>query len=91
MRKIYKYALVHVGGPQIEKIPRGYKILCVQVQNRAICMWCEVTPGEPLVDFKYEIVGTGWELDPSPRSYLGTYQTGSYVWHVYQLHNQYPL
>ena len=85
MKKIFKYVLLHVGGPQSEHIHKGYKVLSIQIQDRAICMWCEVNPDEPTEEFHYEIVGTGWEIEPSPRVYLATFQTGSFVWHVYQL------
>lgn len=87
MKTIYKYILPLLGGPQQIKLPQLHNILAIQVQNREICMWAEVDTDSPLGVWRYEIIGTGWEIKYQgyDREYLETVQVGSFVWHIYQI------
>ena len=60
------------------------KFLTVQLQNGQPCVWAIVDPERTPKKYKINIIGTGWEstnIDPS--QYIGTIQTGSYVWHCF--------
>jgi hypothetical protein len=86
MQTIYKYELpFRTAGKQTIPIPRGFNILHVGLQGGKLYAWAEITCDEPKVDFHYEVVGTGWELELGPRKHLTTFHDGPFVWHVYQL------
>jgi hypothetical protein len=83
---IWKYPLEVKDSNQLE-LPKGAKILCVQLQGHAPCLWAEVDK----LEIKKQIVtidifGTGHEIDQTPRNYLGTFQMhdGYLVFHAYQ-------
>jgi hypothetical protein len=81
MKTIWKFPLD--GEEQTVSLPAGAQILCVHEQLGRICLWAEVDPEEPSLEYRrFWIVGTG---EPRPRSgkYLGTSFIGNYVWHVF--------
>lgn len=83
---IWKYPLKVTDINRIE-LPMGAKILCVQVQADAPCLWAEVNSLE--TDKSVHVIetfGTGHELDQSNRVYIGTYQINNrfLVFHVYE-------
>jgi hypothetical protein len=71
-------------------VPRGAKILSVQVQRGAICIWALVDADAPSVAVPYAIIATGALIpDPwKPTDYRGTVQLdgkewGELVFHVF--------
>jgi len=91
MKTIYKYAL-ELTDRQLVSIPLGSKILSVDNQNGAICVWVEVDSDVPYYrDYVFRIVGTGNPIDfptkpnetTSPYNFIGTVIMNPFVWHVY--------
>jgi hypothetical protein len=81
---IWKYE-IH-GGSML--LPKGAILLCVQAQEGNPCLWAEVNPQEAeMVPRNFLIYGTGWviaDIKNIKKVYVGTYQQGPYVWHVYE-------
>ena len=64
-------------------MPSGAKILRVASQHNMGCMWARVDPTQPRHDRQFILRGTGHiiELDCW---YIGSFETGSFVWHVFE-------
>lgn len=83
MRTIWKYPL-QIAGRNVLTVPAGARFLCVQIQRGEPCVWAEVDtemPGEEVREVL--TVATGDVRPVSPWRYIGTYQSGSFVGHVY--------
>jgi hypothetical protein len=84
MEVVYKYQL----DPAIKSIemPQCSQLLAVQVQNEVPQLWALVNKSLPMVRRRIQILGTGWDIAPAiPRVYIGTFQIGFTVWHVFDL------
>lgn len=84
MKTIFKYALANaatVGGAL--SVPDGAKPLCVQMQNNIPCLWMLVDSERPHVMRRFAVYGTGHELPQNPGEYVGTFQDGWLVFHVF--------
>lgn len=82
---IYKYQLYT---PVIELVlPKGFKVLCIQVQNYVPYIWIlsnlTIEGTETILFHTY---GTGRPISQEPTNYIGTFQLeeSSYVGHVFQ-------
>lgn len=87
-KTIWKFKL-ETTGKQIVEMPIGSKILTVQTQNDAPCIWALVDPKKPKEKRFIEVFGTGHDVHYDMgvrRTYLGTYQLhgGSLVFHVFE-------
>lgn len=82
---IWKFTLRLVDR-QTVMMPRGAKIIAVQEQAGAICLWAIVDPQENKTSRLFTIAGTGHQLPPNAAAinHLGTVQLGAYVWHVFE-------
>lgn len=67
------------------KMPKGAKCLTVQMQSGQPMLWVLVDPKAPLEDRKFLVLGTGHEGEVTHRGYVGTWQSGSYVWHLFEV------
>lgn len=90
MTTIWKFPLINPGGSEWVRMPKGAKILCVQVQNNAPYLWAEVHANAEPEERLFSVVGTGWamtERAEDKRQYVGTFQIhgGELVFHVYEL------
>ena len=70
-------------------MPKGAKVLCVQVQNYFPTIWAEVDRDQPEEVLYFEVFGTGHPMPVDmgiARMYIGTIQQhdGDLVWHIYQ-------
>lgn len=84
---VWKYNLPLAKGPIYERsIPAGAQLLTVQEQNGDPTIWVQVNPNADELDTrKFKVVGTGHvEIHGNDR-YVGTAQTGPFVWHVYEI------
>lgn len=80
--KIWKFGILLE--PEFSReIPEGAEFLALQLQGSIPTMWFKVDPSSPARERKFFVVGTGHEFDGS-NLYLGTFQTGPYVWHLFQ-------
>ena len=69
-------------------MPTGARLLDVQMQDGYPILWAEVdaSPEANAVTRNLAVVGTGWPDSVLATSkYVGTYQDGSLVFHVYDL------
>ncbi len=83
---VWKYPLL-LGEPTVLDMPRGARVLCVQVQHGIPCLWAMVTPG-PVERRAFVIVGTGYPIDLDyALPYIGTFQLydGGFVGHLFEL------
>lgn len=84
MKKIWKYEL-YVGPDAVHDMPAFSRILSVQMQDGKPVLWAEVNPREDRVTRKFRVYGTGQEIDDFGGHYVGTFQDGPFVGHVYEL------
>lgn len=85
MITIYKY---YYNGFEEVTMPQGARILDIQHQDKDIVIWAEIDTHAPIVIRRFEVVGTGHELEtpPESRKYIATVQEPSgYVWHVFEI------
>jgi len=88
MMTIWEYPLQIVGEQDLS-MPRSARILSVQVQGDALCLWALVDPTENvLVTRRFHVIGTGHTHSDAlfGLTYLGTAQMGrgQLVWHVFE-------
>lgn len=92
MRTIWKYEIPTgepyswPGFPHREfhlDMPKGSRVLSVQIQNKRPHIWVEVFKDEPIVVRDFYVVGTGYPFPDNANYYVGTWQCEGYVWHLY--------
>lgn len=84
-KTIWKFQLA-VTGVQKLSMPKGAKLLSVQVQNGLPQLWALVDPKAPKEQQVFVTFGTGQpNVDADALSFLGTYQLddGALVFHVF--------
>lgn len=92
MSVIWKYALRYpTTGRQTLQLPRGYKILDIQLQDEGPSsgeavptptLWAVVTPGYDLVSAHIDVVFTGNEI-PEFGNHISTLQLNGLVCHYF--------
>lgn len=80
---IWKYQLNIVSLQNIN-LAADAKILSVDIQNNTLCLWALTNPNAPTTYRTIEIVGTGMEVSPYQKRFIGTVQMGVLVWHVFE-------
>ena len=86
MRQIWKHEL-RVAVTNVVTMPWPFTILSVQVQAGELCLWAEVEADNPVrVSRTIEVYGTGWGIPshPEPKRFIGTAQSGPFVWHAFE-------
>jgi hypothetical protein len=81
-KQIWKYSLENV----IE-MPKGAEILMIDIQNGQMFnaqMWVKVDTENEMEKRMFEVIGTGQNFDDTNKKYVGTYQDGPFVWHVFE-------
>ena len=83
-QQIWKFPLELTGVQEVE-MPSGSQLLSVAVQQETLCLWAMVdldrgTKERRMID----IIGTGNPIDSHRRSFIGTVQMESFVWHVFE-------
>jgi hypothetical protein len=86
--RVYKFPIPVEDSGRIE-MPKGAKILKIQVQHGTPCMWALVDSKAPKEMREFRIVGTGQHIELSPYlelTYIGTFQVngGHLVFHVFE-------
>jgi len=69
--------------PVIE-MPAGAKILTMQLQDHQPTLWAVVDPDAPKEPRQLHIVGTGQAVPAGELTYLGTWQSNGFVFHVFE-------
>jgi hypothetical protein len=84
---IFKYPL-HVGDDITIAMPRGARLLSVQVQAGTPCVWAIVDPSAPSVRRRLVLRGTGHNAEGlSMAPFVGTFQLegGAFIGHLFDL------
>jgi hypothetical protein len=79
---IHKYLV----GPIVE-LPTGAEILTLDVQNGLPMIWALVDTDKGIDPKEFRVVGTGESLPPDTNrdTYIGTWQLGPFVWHLFEV------
>ncbi len=80
--KIFKYPLESETSEIM--MPSIGEILTVQLQGSTPCIWAWVDPEAPMKPVRFHVIATGEEFSPHGKSYVGTFQAGQFVWHVWK-------
>ena len=80
MKTIHKYELGSIGA----KMPAGARVLHCAVQGDLHCIWALVDTDQELVQRKFEVIGTGWDVEDN-MTYVATYFEHKYVWHLMEV------
>jgi hypothetical protein len=83
MITIWKFALA-VTNRQSFSLPADAKVLCVQTQQGQGVMWVLLNISQAMITRTFRTVGTGNVYEGNVDNYIGTYQLGSFVWHVFE-------
>ena len=81
-KQIWKYSLEN-----IIEMPKGAEILTIDIQNGQMFnaqMWVKVDTENEMEKRMFEVIGTGQNFDDTNKKYIGTYQEGPFVWHVFE-------
>lgn len=87
-RKIYKYVVpVDTSNPGAFSIemPKFASFLAMQMKDGRPCLWYQIDPAETEIQtHNFIVVCTGQEFE-WPATYLGTFQDGWFVGHIYSV------
>lgn len=67
------------------KVPKGAKCLTVQMQSGVPFLWMLVDPEAPIENRRFVVLGIGHEGEVDYSGYVGTWQAGSLVWHLFEV------
>ncbi len=72
-------------GPFELEMPRGASVLTVAIQDDKPTLWALVDPVQPMEKRQFLLAGTGkHEIPAQGFLYVGTFQMGWFVGHVFQ-------
>lgn len=71
-------------GTTYVKMPLAAKVLCCQQQHDDTCIWVQCDPKADLEIRKFSVIVTGGNLTGNEK-YIGTFQDGRYVGHVFEI------
>lgn len=83
---IWKYELQLASLNNLE-MPLGAKVLTIQVQNGKPCIWAQVDENNTKELRTFRIYGTGHTMLDENLIYIGTWQDGIYVFHLFEVVN----
>lgn len=83
MITIWKYNVLMAVQFKLE-LPEKSRVLSVQMQDEAPCMWVRVDTERPLEVRQFAIVGTGNAVPDGYTEHLGTWQQGRFVFHLFE-------
>jgi len=82
--RIWKWPLEMLN-EQTLNLPIGALWLDVQLQGGEPHIWCLCDANAPLEPRRLAIHGTGNPMPDDPGEYLATFQTGAFVWHLFEV------
>ncbi len=89
MHAVYKYTLPLTDADAVLRMPPGARLLSVQCQGGALCLWALVnTYAERSHERTFRVHGTGHPVPDVDRlEYVGTamMHNGALVWHVFEV------
>jgi hypothetical protein len=85
-KRVWKFPLPVLEGDVFTiDMPFGADILTLQMQDRTPTLWALVDPYADSVSRQFRIAGTGHPIADKIRGYVGTFQTGGLVFHLFEL------
>jgi hypothetical protein len=93
MRTIYKYTIDPDTKVQTFVMPGCAKVLTVQMQGAAVCLWAQVNTDHAAEDRRFAVYGTGHSLPNddgnTSLNYIGTFQPNEggspLVFHLFEI------
>lgn len=89
MKKVYKYNITDMNDYFDLNLPKGAKILTVQVQRNSICIWALVDINNEQEKRRFRLAGTGHPIEESTDRliYIGSFQMmqGTLVFHLFEI------
>lgn len=88
MQTIHKYKIEEITDLFEIEMPRGAKVLTVQLQQGTPCIWAQVDPKQPMDKRQFRLAGTGHPLDESTRrEYIGSFQMSNetLIFHLFAI------
>jgi hypothetical protein len=82
-RTIWKFKIL--GGDFGLVMPHGARILTVQQQGECSVIWALVDPDAPRIVRNFRLVVTGGYVEEAGSHYIGTFQAGWFVGHLFEL------
>lgn len=83
MSRIFKYPF-KLKNEQAIELPDGATVLHVGLDPVGQpCLWAEVNPAAAMKVRALFVLGTGFEIPPGARVFIGTFISGPLVWHVF--------
>ncbi len=82
--KIFKYPLIMPSDRIQIQMPKNAKVLSVQIQDGRPRLWAIVDDTEPLEEKSFSVFGTGHPLPDNLGNFVGTFQMGTFVWHLFE-------
>jgi hypothetical protein len=84
MVSVFKYQFEIVDDVSVE-MPIGAKVLHVEDQRGAACLWALVDPEATKEVRCFRLAGTGHPIDPATiGEHVATWQSGPFVWHLFE-------
>lgn len=86
MNTVYKYGFDITDDFELE-LPKGARILHVDVQNGYPYIWALVDPDAPKEKKKFHLAGTGHPINEKIKNHIGTFllHEGALVFHLFAL------
>jgi len=85
MKTIWKYMIPSNRGEELDyELPLGAEPLALQMQDNYPTMWFLVDPEAKTFRATFVIVVTGGDVPKGISRYIGTFQAGKFVGHVFQ-------
>jgi hypothetical protein len=76
---IWKFRVGH----GLVRAPRDARWLSAHQQGDKLMAWAVVDPTAEAVNWRLDVIGTGWPIDKLPATFVGTAMDGALVWHVF--------
>lgn len=67
------------------EMPKGAQVIHVEGQGACGSMWAIVKPTAERVKRQFYLIGTGHNFDKEGKCYMGTFLTGEFVWHLFEI------
>lgn len=85
MRQVWKFPLAATWQDIARvEMPKGAQVVRLAVQENQSTLWAIVDPEQPTETRDFKVFGTGHDLPPAC-GYVGTYESGPFVWHLFEL------
>ena len=91
MKVIHKFPMLNLQHNAVLEVemPKGAKVLDIQVQNETAMIWAIVNPKHSTRKRVFHVFGTGFEMEDYEKKhydYIKTVQNGPLVWHIFEVH-----